>query len=118
MRLVDVEIERGHKDSAKKFLAAFEERLPNEPGALADYAASWAKVGEIEKAKVFLSKSFTRKPELYFSNDEKPEFWTLTDDVAFLEAQDVEGLAPFAAASFRIALNAVNDENLSQKDLR
>ncbi len=117
MRLVDVEIERGQVDSAKKFLAALEDRLPNEAGAFVDYATSLAKVGETEKAKTFLNKAFARKLDAYFSNADKPEFWTLSDDVAFLETQEVEALAPFAAASFRIALNATNDAALAEKGI-
>lgn len=45
MRLVDLEIECGELDSAKKALAALESRLPNDPAIYADFALAASKVG-------------------------------------------------------------------------
>ncbi|MBQ9126876.1 MAG: hypothetical protein IJY15_03855, partial [Thermoguttaceae bacterium] len=111
MRLVDVEIERGELDSAKKALSALEARLPNDPAIYADFALAASKVGEIEKAKDFIRQSFTRKPETFFSSDVRPEFWTLADDLAFLRSYDAETLAASASSAFTIALRALEDEN-------
>lgn len=117
MRLVDVEIERGELDSAKKALAALESRLPNDPAIYSDFALALSKVGEIEKAKDFIRQSFTRKPETFFSSDVRPEFWTLADDLAFLRSYDAETLAASASSAFAIALKAMDDESLADEGI-
>ncbi len=115
MRLVDVEIERGEVDSAKKALETLESRLPNDPAIYSDFALALAKVGEIEKAKNFIRQSFTRKPETFFASDLRPEFGTLADDLAFLRSYDAETLAASASSAFTIALKALEDESLAEE---
>ena len=115
MRLVEVEIERGELDSAKKALDALESRLPNDPAIYADFALALSKVGEIEKAKSYTRQAFTRKPETFFASDVRPEFWTLADDLAFLRSFDAETLAASASSAFAIALKALDDESLAEE---
>lgn len=99
-RLADVQLSLGDADSARRVLASIENKLPNDAGALADYATALARAGEPQKARELLAKAYSRKPTDYFATPVKPDFWTLDDDLAFLKALSPVYVAPNANAVF------------------
>ena len=107
LRLADLQIKLGRPDAARERLLALAERAPNDPGVVDDLALALAKVGETDKSKSLLKELYAKRLDEFFKQGAKPEFWTIEDDIAFIDETKTEDLAPRAFNVFSTLTDAL-----------
>ena len=115
LRLADIKIQLGERDDAKEILESISAKPPVDPAALTDYASTLARVGDTDRAREILARAYAKKPDEYFANAQKPKFWTVDDDLKFLETLAPDQIAPYAYSTFALIMTAREQEATSEQ---
>ena len=105
----------GERDDAKEILESISAKPPVDPAALTDYASTLARVGDTDRAREILARAYAKKPDDYFANAQKPKFWTVGDDLKFLETLAPDQIAPYAYSTFALIMTAREQEATSEQ---